>query len=49
MSQMVKKLPAVQETQVQSLDQEVTLEMGMATHSSILAGESPRTKESGGP
>ena len=39
MSQMVKKLPAVQETQVQSLDQEVTLEMGMATHSSILAGE----------
>ena len=39
MAQMVKKLPAMQETQVQSLDQEDTLEMGMATHSSILAGE----------
>ena len=36
---MVKKLPAVQDTQIQSLDQEVTLEMGMAAHSSILAGE----------
>ena len=32
-------LPAVQETQVQSLGQEDPLENGMATHSSILAGE----------
>ena len=30
-------LPAVQETQVRSLGQEDPLEMGMATHSSILA------------
>ena len=34
--QMVKKLPAVQETQVQSLDWEDPLEEEMATHSSIL-------------
>ena len=34
---MVKKLPAVQETWVQSLGQEDALEKGMATHSSILA------------
>ena len=32
----VKNLPAVQGTGVQSLSQEVTLEKGMATHSSIL-------------
>ena len=32
-----KNLPAVQETWVQSLGQEDTLEKGMATHSSILA------------
>ena len=31
-----KKLPAMQETQVQSLDWEDSLEKGMATHSSIL-------------
>ena len=36
----VKKLPAMQETQVQFLGQEDALEKGMATHSSILAGES---------
>ena len=36
-TQMVKNLPAVQETQVQSLDQEDPLEKGIATHSSILA------------
>ena len=35
--QMVKNLPAMQETQVQSLGQEDPLEKGMATHSSILA------------
>ena len=31
-SQTVKKLPAMQETQVQTLDQEDPLEKGMATH-----------------
>ena len=36
---MVKKLPAVQETQVQSLGQEDPLEKGVATHSSVLAWE----------
>ena len=34
---MVKNLHAIQETQVQSLGQEDSLEKGMATHSSILA------------
>ena len=37
MVQAVMNLPAVQETQVRSLGQEDPLEMGMATHSSILA------------
>ena len=36
-AQMVKNLPAVQETRVQSLGREDPLEKGMATHSSILA------------
>ena len=36
-AQMVKHLPAMQETQVQSLGQEEPLEKGMATHCSILA------------
>ena len=36
-AQMVKNLPAMQETWVQSLGQEDPLEKGMATHSSILA------------
>ena len=40
-AQTVKNLPAMQETQVQSLGQEDPLEMGMATHSSILAWEIP--------
>ena len=35
--QMVKNLLVMQETWVQSLDQEDPLEKGMATHSSILA------------
>ena len=39
-TQMVKNLPAMQETQVQSLGWEGPLEKEMATHSSILAGES---------
>ena len=37
MVQMVKSLPAMQETQVQSLGQGDLLEKEMATHSSILA------------
>ena len=37
MAQMVKKQPAMQETQVQSLGQEDPLEKGMAAHSSIHA------------
>ena len=45
---MVKKLPAKQETWVQSLGQEDPLEKGMATHSSILAWEIPWTEEPGG-
>ena len=36
-AQTIKNPPAVQETQVQSLDGEDPLEKGMATHSSILA------------
>ena len=37
--QLVKNLPAVQETEVQSLGQEDPMEKEMATHSSILPGE----------
>ena len=44
----VKNLPAVQETQVQSLGREDPLEKGMATHSSILAWRIPWTEEPGG-
>ena len=40
-AQMVKHLPTMQETQVQSLDQEDTLEKEMATHASILAWKDP--------
>ena len=47
MAQLVKNLPAVQETQVQSLGQEDPLEKGMATHSSILAWSTPWTEEPG--
>ena len=49
MAQMVKNLPAMRETQVQSLGQEDPLEKGMATHSSILAWRIPWTEEPGGP
>ena len=45
---MVKTLPAMQEMQVQSLDQENPLEKGMATHSSVLDGKIPWTVEPGG-
>ena len=45
MAQMVKNPPAVQETRVQSLDQEDPLKEGMATHSSILAWKIPWTEK----
>ena len=48
MAQMVKNLPAVLKTGVQSLGQEDTLEKGMATHSSILAWRIPWTEEPSG-
>ena len=44
-AQMVKNLPAIQETQVRSLDQEDLLEKAMANHSNILAWEIPWTGE----
>ena len=48
MTQIVKNLPAVQETRVRSLGWEDPLEKGMATHSSILAWEILWTEEPGG-
>ena len=45
---MGKNLTAMQETGVQSLGQEDTLDKGKATHASILAWEIPWTEESGG-
>ena len=48
MAQIVKNLPAMQETQVQSLGQEDPLEKGMATHSSIFAWRIPWTEDPGG-
>ena len=44
---MVKRLPAVRETRVQSLGCEDPLEKEMATHSSTLAWKIPWTKEPG--
>ena len=44
---MVKRLPTIQETRVQSLGQEDPLEKEMATHSSILAWKIPWTEEPG--
>ena len=46
-SQMVKNLPAMRDTQVQSLGWVDPLEKGMATHSSILAWRIPWTEEPG--
>ena len=46
-AQMVKNLPAMQDTQVQSRGQENPLEKGMVTHSSILAWRIPGTEEPG--
>ena len=46
-AQILKNLPAMQETQVRSLGQEDPLEEEMATHSSVLAWEIPWTEETG--
>ena len=48
MAQTVKRVPTMQETRVQFLGKEDPLEKEMATHSSILAWEIPRTEEPGG-
>ena len=47
-AQMVQRLPAMQETQVQSLGQEDPLEKEMAIHSSTLAWKIPWMEEPGG-
>ena len=46
-AQLVKNLPAIQETQVQFLGQEDPLEKGLAIHSSILAWRIRWTEEPG--
>ena len=48
MPQMVKNLPAMQETQVLSLGRGDPLEKGMATYTSIPACRIPWTEEPGG-
>ena len=48
-AQMIKNLPAMQETWVRSLDWEDPLEKQMVTASSILAWRIPWTEEPGGP
>ena len=48
MAQRVKRLPATQETWVQSLGGEDPLEKEMATHSSILAWKTPWMEKPGG-
>ena len=47
MAQLVKNLPAVRETWVQSLGREDPLEKGMASHSSILSWRNTFTGEPG--
>ena len=47
LAQMVKNMPAMQETQVQSQGWEDPLEKEMATHSSILDWRTPQTEEPG--
>ena len=47
MDQMIKRLPTMWKTQVQSLGQEDPLEKEMATHSSTLAWKIPWTEERG--
>ena len=46
--QMIKSLPAMQESSVRSLGREDPLEKEMATHCSILAWRIPWTEEPGG-
>ena len=48
MAQTVKNLPAMQESQIRSLDEEDPLEKETATHSSTLAWRTPWTEEPGG-
>ena len=48
MAQMVKNLPAMQETGIRFLGREDPLEKGVATHSSILDWEIPCIEEPGG-
>ena len=45
---MVKNMPSMQETQIQSLGREDPLEKEMAAHSIILAQRIPWTEEPGG-
>ena len=47
MSQMIRRLPTMWETQVQSLGQEDLLEKKLATHSSILVWKIPWTEKPG--
>ena len=47
-AQIVKNLPAMQDSRVHSLGQEDPLEKGMETHSSILAWRIPWSEEPGG-
>ena len=47
MAQLVKHVPAMQETWVRSLAWEDSLKKGMASHSSVLAWRIPWTEEPG--
>ena len=47
MAQVAKNRPTMRETWVRCLDREDPPEEGMATHSSLLPGESPWTEEPG--
>ena len=47
MAQTLKNMPAMQESQIRSLDQEDALEQKIATHSGILAWKIPWTEEPG--
>ena len=48
MAQMIKNLPAMWDTRIQSLGQKDPLEKEMTTHSSILAWRSLWTEQPGG-
>ena len=48
MAQTIKNLPAMQETRVQSLAREDSLEKEKGSHSCILAWRAPWTEEPGG-